>query len=168
MSLQGLFLFKPPHICSLHLLQWPLSLGRRGCNVMPHLVLSIPVSHSRHLDFCHPLREVSLMRVERWWIYGYKDKSLGASLILCLFSRMMVVGSPLGPVTFLATDFSFHNGARYGFHLVEWALNARKKVATPMTFMSFLCCGCYLAMIVINAAHRVHIWVRMLITFLLL
>lgn len=160
MSLQGLFLFTPPHICSLHLLQRPRSPGRRGCDVMPHLVLSIPVSHSLHLDFCHPLREVSLMRVEIWWIYGYKDKSLGASLILCLFSRMMVVGSPLGPVTFLATDFSFHKGARYGFHLVEWALNARKKSGNSHDIQVIYCTREH-----VSLGH--NSWINLMFTFLL-
>ena len=44
---------------------------------------------------------------------------LGADLILCLFSRIIMVGSPLGPKTYLATCLGLDNGARYGFHLVE-------------------------------------------------
>lgn len=39
------------------------------------------------------------MRVKGSWIYGYEDKYLEDSLILCLFSRVIVVGFPLRLLT---------------------------------------------------------------------
>lgn len=37
-------------------------------------------------------------------IDGYSDKSLGVILMLCLFSRIIVIGCPLGPMTPLITS----------------------------------------------------------------
>lgn len=36
--------------------------------------------------------------------FGYIDKSLQVTLIMCLFSRVIVVSSPLRPMACLATD----------------------------------------------------------------
>jgi hypothetical protein len=36
-------------------------------------------------------------------MYGYNTKSLGVILILSLFSRIIVPGSPLGPLSDLGT-----------------------------------------------------------------
>lgn len=45
--------------------------------------------------------------------------SLGVGLILHPFSRIIEVGSPLGPMTCLTTGSWTDNVARYEFHLVE-------------------------------------------------
>lgn len=72
-----------------------------------------------------------------WWelrdvpIHEYTNNSLGISLILGPFSRMIVVGSSLEPMTCLATRYRPTNS---GFHLVEWAFNAIKKwLVIPIT-----------------------------------
>lgn len=54
---------------------------------------------------CHLLQEeASLMNVERCTdICEYSNKSLELILILCLFGRILVIGSPLRPMIYLAT-----------------------------------------------------------------
>lgn len=42
----------------------------------------------------------------------------------CSISRIIVVCSPLGPMTCLAIGSWPNYGARYEFHLVEWDLNS--------------------------------------------
>lgn len=38
-------------------------------------------------------------------VYGYSNKSLGVILIQCSVSRIVVIGSPIGPMMHLATGF---------------------------------------------------------------
>lgn len=37
--------------------------------------------------------------------YAYNDSSLIVGLILCSFSKIIVLGSPLGPMTYIAMSF---------------------------------------------------------------
>lgn len=77
-----------------------------------------------------------------WWelrntlIYGYKDKNSGGSFILYLLSRIVVLGSAVGPRTYPATDFFEPAiGVRHEFHLVKWASNpVIKHSVTPLVF----------------------------------
>lgn len=77
-----------------------------------------------------------------WWelrntlIYGYKDKNSGGSFILYLLSRIVVLGSAVGPRTYPATDFFKPAiGVRHEFHLVKWASNpVIKQSVTPLVF----------------------------------
>lgn len=41
-------------------------------------------------------------------IDGYNNKSLGVISMLCFFSRVIIVASPLKPMTYLTTGFFFH------------------------------------------------------------
>lgn len=45
-------------------------------------------------------------------IYGCNDKSLEVSLILCPFSKIIIAGSSLGPMTCPATGSWPDNGVR--------------------------------------------------------
>lgn len=55
------------------------------------------------MGFCvdkHLLQiEASPTRLRNALMYGYDEKSLGVSLILCPFSKIIVVGSRLGSMT---------------------------------------------------------------------
>lgn len=70
--------------------------------------LASAIFHSLHLDYLwvsvnqHQLqKEAFLLMSERCTGYGYDCKSLGLSLITCRFSRIIVDGSPFGPMTCL-------------------------------------------------------------------
>lgn len=60
------------------------------------------------------------MRVERCSIIWEKDKNLEESLLLCPFSRIMILGSCLGPLPSKTCVWCLVNDTRYEFHLVEW------------------------------------------------
>lgn len=55
------------------------------------------------------------------------DEPFGEILTLGLFSRTAAVDSPLGCKAQLVTVLSTDDGARYGFHLVDQALNPTRK-----------------------------------------
>lgn len=52
-------------------------------------------------------------------IYRCKTPSLGVSLLFCLFSKIIVVGSPLEPMACLISGS--------WFHVVEWVLNPLRR-----------------------------------------
>lgn len=69
------------------------------------------------------------------------------------------------PKTYLAEDLK--PSARHEFQFVDQALNTMGKLLlTPSIFLSLLK-EAYLAMVVFAVPHRVHSWVRLVITFLL-
>jgi hypothetical protein len=83
-------------------------------------------------------------------------------LILCLFSRINIIGFPSRSITCQAIGSWTNNGSRYGFHPVEWTLNPiRQWLITPMAFRLPL------HQWVIIVPHRVYGYVRIMITFLL-
>lgn len=55
-------------------------------------------------------------------VYGYNGKLSGVSLILCLFSKSIVVHFLLGSLINLFVYAWPNNGAKYKFHLDEQAL----------------------------------------------
>lgn len=78
-----------------------------------------------------------------WWefrdalIYVYTNKSLGVIQIICLFIRIILLDSPLGPMTYLAIGFCLLS------HCQVWVLShgtglnpIRKWLITSTTFMS--------------------------------
>lgn len=69
-------------------------------------------------------------------MYGYNSKSLGSSLKLCPFSRVIAVGSPLGSMICLPKDFWPSNSDPYWFHLVEQDINLTIKGLTISRCMS--------------------------------
>ena len=46
---------------------------------------------------------------------------LEGALLLCSFSRMIVVNFPLGPMSSLVSGSDYLNSVGYGFHLRKWA-----------------------------------------------
>lgn len=65
-----------------------------------------------------------------WWelsanlIYGHNSKPWEVSLILCSLSRKLIIeGSHLGLMTFIATNPWPRNRVAYGFHLVDHTAN---------------------------------------------
>lgn len=50
---------------------------------------------------------------------AYSNESLGVILILCPFSKVIVVGSTLGPMTCLVTDFDLFSSDTNVLHLME-------------------------------------------------
>ena len=65
--------------------------------------VSYTSAHWAIMGFCvdkHLLQiEASPTRLRNALMYGYDEKSLGVSLILCPFSKIIVVGSRLGSMT---------------------------------------------------------------------
>lgn len=59
------------------------------------------------------------MRIERYMVYVYNDKLLGAGLILCPFRRIIVMDSPIWPMIYIASGSYLNNGASVGFYLME-------------------------------------------------
>jgi hypothetical protein len=71
-------------------------------------------------------------------IYCHKDKNLEGNLLLYPFSKIIVLGYPLGPITepitaifgfilFVCLLACFINGMKHGYHLVQHALNPIRK-----------------------------------------
>lgn len=59
--------------------------------------------------------------------------------LLCLVSWVIVLGSPLGAVTWAVTSKGPVNSSRYGVHPAEWPLNPMKRPAViPITFLTLL------------------------------
>ena len=55
---------------------------------------------------------------------------------MCLFSRIMLVGSPLGTMTYLGISSCLISSDRNGFHRVEWTLNLHRQwLVTPIMFV---------------------------------
>lgn len=107
--------------------------------------------------------ETSLVRVVL--VNGYNGKLPGVSLILCLFSKTMVVHFLLGSLTNLFICAWPYNSAKYRFHLVEQALNlVRKWLVTPLTFLLLLHHE-YVLPPVIAVALRTHSWAKLVIAF---
>lgn len=72
-------------------------------------------------------------------IYGYNSKAIGDSSVLCPLSSIIVVSSPLGPLTYMTIISCPDNDARYRFHLVEQDLNLiRRWLVIAMTFVPLL------------------------------
>ena len=61
------------------------------------------VSLSTHFPVVnsHLLQEAYFVGLSDALIYGYNHMSLGIILLMCLFSRVIVVRFPLGPMTYL-------------------------------------------------------------------
>ena len=57
------------------------------------------------------------MMVRNVLIHGYNDEALGVGLILCLYSRIIVIGYLLASMTCLPTGAWLANGVRYCFQL---------------------------------------------------
>lgn len=69
-----------------------------------------------HIDYHLPQTESSLMRVEAFlklWVW------FRIGLLLCPFSKIIVVDSSLWPMTCLAIGSQPNNNARYGFYFVS-------------------------------------------------
>lgn len=96
--------------------------------------------------------EVSLKGLREALIYGYNNKSLRVNLILCPFSKIIVLG-PSGPLLHLAIDSWPNNGTKNGSHLVEKDLNpCRKWLFIPMMFLLLLHeWGCLVRSVIIVA-----------------
>lgn len=71
------------------------------CSLTSCVSLCLLISICFKTLFCWELRDAL--------VYGYNDESLGMSLILCPFIRIIVVGFPLWPVICLTT----HSGSWY-------------------------------------------------------
>lgn len=97
------------------------------------------------------------------------DKSFGEILILSLFSRIAAVDSPLQCKAQLATVLGPDDGARYGFHLVDQALNpTRESLVTSMMSMALWCQWAHLARMVIIVAYKIHSWVKLIIIIIVI
>lgn len=68
-----------------------------------------------------------MIRVGKVQIYISNDKSLRIALILFPLRGIMMVGSPLGPMSCLAQVLAFINVLGVIFHLVELDLGQIKK-----------------------------------------
>lgn len=72
-------------------------------------------------------------------------------------------------MTYLVTLFWLNSDAKYGFQLVERTVNLiRNWLVTFMTYMSLLHQWACIARLVIIVTHRVHIWVTLIITSVIL
>lgn len=153
------------------LLQWSLRLGRRGSVCMFHLELSIPVSYS--LNFGQLSQSPTIVIRIFWWglsyepIYAYNNKLLGVCLILYLFSRIIVLGSPLLTYDLCSQRFL----ATILVPGMEFAFWGRlSQCECDWLFPCHFCC--YIALVfvvgpVIVVAHRVYSRRILMITFLL-
>lgn len=75
---------------------------RHACYSLP---FSIYYSVVYHCATCHWIKkETCIIMIKRWTKYEYKDKPLWVYLLLCQFSRTIVIDYPLGKMTCLATD----------------------------------------------------------------
>lgn len=107
-----------------------------------------------------------------WWelrdalIYGNEDKSLEVNLILCPFSRMIVVSFLQGPIAKIVTGSWTDNGAKYGFHLMADPTTQKgfgfSQMLTALLYQ--LSCLCKLVTVV---AYSVYSLVKVMIIFLL-
>ena len=69
---------------------------------------------------------------------------LGINLILYLFSRIIVWGFHLRPVTYLSIGSWSLNSAKYKFHLIEKAFDPiRKLLITSIAFITIVPVGIY-------------------------
>lgn len=75
-------------------------------------------------------------------------------------SSHTAAGSPVGSMTCLS--ILPHDGARKGIYLVEWDLHAIRHISVSgsITAVGVAC------WVITAAAHRVHSWVRLGVTFL--
>ena len=95
-------------------------------------------------------------------ISGYNSKPFGANLRQYPFIRVLV-GSTLVCDLFSHLVFNLHNGAGYGFYLVERALNLIKKwLFTSGTFLPLEHPQGILARLIAVVALRIHNWVGMI------
>ena len=92
-----------------------------------------------HVD-CHLLQTEACIRgLGDLLDYEYKNKMLGASLILYWLSRR-ALGSFLKSIICLVADSWLNNCSNYGFHFVERVLNSIKKyLNTHVKLISPLC-----------------------------
>lgn len=73
------------------------------------------------------------MSAELRLISGYSNESLEVILLLCSFSTIaIVVGFPLGLVTYLVSGSWSFNTMRSGFHLMERALRTMREQSVPL------------------------------------
>lgn len=87
--------------------------------------------------------------------YGYRDRNLEASFILCLFSKIIVIDSSLGPVSFLTKGSgqiylgcSSAHGVGMGVVGKGRCLNpVRKCLVNPIIFMPLLYLWAHLDML---------------------
>lgn len=84
--------------------------------------------------------------------------------ILCPFSRIIVIGSPLQPITYLATNFWLIIVSHIGFIFVTLK-PIRKWYVAPMTFVPVLYPWACLGRLVVTGAHRVYSWKDWLLLF---
>lgn len=117
------------------------------------------ISYSLHLDELSPSvlitayykKELLRCGLRHALIYWYNNKSLGVYLILCSFSRAVVVGSPQRTY-----DLSGHRFL-YVFQFVDNSLDViRKWLVILMTFMPLLHRWACLVRPIIMVAYRVH------------
>lgn len=95
-------------------------------------------------------------------IYGYKDKSLESCLILCPFSRIIIVISTLEPMTCMSIGSLSNNGTIYWFKLKY----SQKMVA----YFHYICATVAPvdnAKLIIIVALKVHCRITLMIIFLL-
>jgi hypothetical protein len=89
------------------------------------------VSHSLHIIWLWVSIFIPIYcrRKLLWWwlsktlIYEYSRMSLGVTLLLCSFSRMVVLGIPPGPWDSQCQVFGHLSSIWNGLYLVEWVLN---------------------------------------------
>lgn len=95
-------------------------------------------------------------------IYGYKDKSLELSLILCPFSRIIIVISSLEPMTCMSIGSWSNNGTIYGFKL-----KYNQKMIDYFHYICATVAPVNNAKLIIIVALKVHSWITLMIIFLL-
>lgn len=90
---------------------------------------------------CYPLwkgERASLMKIESNTIYRSNYKYLEDNLILCSFSKAILVASPLGPIIILVMG-SWPSFRRHEFPIAEKASNPRRKqLVDPIITMPLL------------------------------
>lgn len=94
-------------------------------------------------------------------IYGYKDKSLESRLILCPFSRIIIVISSLEPMTCMSIGSLSNNGTMYLFKL-----KYSQKMIAYFHYICAIFASVDNAKLIIIVVLKVHCWITLMIIFL--
>lgn len=84
-----------------------------------------------------------------WWqlrialIYGYNNKYLEGSLVLCLFKKVMVISSPFSLWSPQPWILSLINSVKPEYPPMEWALNSIRNCLTILEIFMLLLCHRY-------------------------
>lgn len=103
-----------------------------------------------------PQEEAFLMRVE--WCFVLWTYKLGVTLFLCFFRRIIVVSFSPRPMTYIISGLGTQLAVRYGFYLMEWALDSLKKWLVALII--------FIPLLQVSVVYnRVCSWVILMIAF---